>query len=159
MDYINFLPTDPRNRYRFLDVYRLITEYNGFNPGDTKDTFLYFLEFTDKKHRFHKIGITKRTVEDRFRAHKAKYIILDLLKVAEKDARYLERKFLGLVDGPYQFSEDHEMVKLGGYTECFYPDKTRTTFSSLLPTDCCKFRKQHKTIIIDSKWLNEIYDY
>lgn len=92
-----------------------------------RDTTLYYLDFGE----FSKIGITKRTVEDRFRGYDLEYRVLDQLKLTEVDARFLEKKLLGMVDKALALPKEHPMVRLGGYTECFHKD-SRTSFISIL---------------------------
>jgi len=156
MDYINFdlVPTDPRRSLRLLDFYTLVSEHNSFIATEPKNTWLYFIDWGS----FHKIGITRRSIEDRFKNYKNRYRILDKLKLAEKDARYLEKRLLSLVDGPFDFrtlKNPHEMVKLGGYTECFYPGPART-FKELIPDWKKPSRKKNRSKV-HSK-IAEIYD-
>ena len=137
-------PDDPRGKMRLLEFFTLVTNHGPYNLSDKLDTYLYFLDFG----KFHKIGITKRDVHTRFKKYKTPYKVLDLLLLSEKDARYLEKRLLGLVDGPYQFKPTHEMLKLGGYTECFYPG-TITTFKDLIPNHKKpSFIKKPKSLLI-----------
>lgn len=94
------------------------------------NTRLYFLDFG----YFYKIGITKRSIEERFSNYRSKYTILDSLYLEYKDARYLEKKFLGLVGAPIHKPGNkslQEFKKLGGWTECFRKTKS-TSFHELV---------------------------
>lgn len=94
----------------------------------TRDTTLYYLKFKT----FSKIGITSKTIQERFNGYNLYYRILDSTLLHSIEARYLEKKLLGLVDRQsIHFSENHPMVKRGGHTECFKHD-SRKTFVDLL---------------------------
>lgn len=89
----------------------------GFDPN--KPSILYFLKFSKKSHTFWKIGVTNRSLKDRFRAD-FKYI-KEQFQWSFPDGRKticLEEKVLAMFYN-YKFKSENRLLKTAGDTECF----------------------------------------
>lgn len=109
--------------YSTYQALKFIELFNDYKP----DTLLYFIDFG----RIYKIGITSRTIEQRFSSYKLKYKVLDTEFLEKKHALYLEKKLLGLVDTPFYGKHNKVFKDLGGWTETFRPTKAQS-FSELI---------------------------
>ena len=145
---------DKKHFISLQEFFYLLQISGPFDEGDPQDTILYYLEFDE----FAKIGITKRDIERRFKGYNLRYKIRDSIKLAYRDALYLESRILGLIDRRYQFRDStHPMITKGGHTECFYKIPERT-FGDIIKHSVLAKVDRKQEVFISPEQLREIYD-
>lgn len=92
----------------------------GFDPS--KPTILYYIKITHNNNIYYKIGITNKTIEDRFKKGEMK--IIDVLNIIDYncgvDAYTTEQKILKEFSG-YRYNGE-PILSSGGNTEIFIKD-------------------------------------
>lgn len=100
---------------------------------DYIETTIYLLYF--EEDQFYKIGITQRSLSERFCAY-PKYEVIDLVKTSLCEAREYEKAMKAAIS-EYQYSPSHPKFYkenkggAGGHTECFKPKETILTLEDV----------------------------